>query len=240
MSEVNPSKSTFADGIIKLDPKTQSIYCHDQLVPGTGAIGYGFVDFLVDNIDTVQSQGAIFRNVWQRRSPNYDDLVRNRVLSLRKGFGEIDPRLADPENGAIISVRTPLLIGYCAVSSLTETKWPEKMSRPADHLTSPDGRVDLNTVTGQVKVSGQSVNLSPREFLLLQSLTRHAGQVFSKEDLMQDAWGHTSFEPAVLKTHLSNLRGTIKAVNPLLGNADDGLIRRKRGQGYYLATDIEA
>ena len=72
-----------------------------------------------------------------------------------------------------------------------------------------DGYVlDLQKRT--VAVGSQSVSLSTREFVLLEHLMRHTGEVCSREDLLEQVWGYT-FDPAtnVLDVYVARLRQKI-------------------------------
>lgn len=51
------------------------------------------------------------------------------------------------------------------------------------------GRFALDTRKHRVTKSGEEVVLTPKEFALLQTLAAHPGDVFSKEQLVEAAWG---------------------------------------------------
>ena len=52
------------------------------------------------------------------------------------------------------------------------------------------GRVSVDMGTRQVRIGGRSVELTPREFALLETLMRHAGQVLSQTQLLDQVWGY--------------------------------------------------
>ncbi|WP_035985955.1 response regulator transcription factor [Leptolyngbya sp. KIOST-1] len=52
------------------------------------------------------------------------------------------------------------------------------------------GAVVLDLISRQVQVGGQGVELSAREFILTETFMRHAGQVLSREQLLDLAWGY--------------------------------------------------
>jgi DNA-binding response OmpR family regulator len=65
--------------------------------------------------------------------------------------------------------------------------------RAATHLARPDGRLArgpsrLEEGRRQVTVDGTPVELSPREFSLLECLLRHPGQVLTRDQLLDHAW----------------------------------------------------
>jgi len=50
------------------------------------------------------------------------------------------------------------------------------------------GPIELDEALRQVTVDGLSVDLSPREFSLLECFLRHPGQVMSRDQLLDQAW----------------------------------------------------
>ena len=52
------------------------------------------------------------------------------------------------------------------------------------------GRVTIDIGTREVRIGGRSVELTPREFALLETLMRHAGQVLSQIQLLDQVWGY--------------------------------------------------
>ena len=63
----------------------------------------------------------------------------------------------------------------------------------------------------RVTVQGKPVELSSREFKLLQFFTSHPGRVYSREQLLDRIWGDEAFvEPRTVDVHISRLRGAIE------------------------------
>jgi two-component system response regulator QseB len=89
------------------------------------------------------------------------------------------------------------------------------------------GKMSLDPLRREVRLAGQPVQLSAREFSLLEALMRRPGAVLSREQL-EDAvygWGQEVGSNAV-EVHLHNLRRKLGA------NA----IRNVRGVGYKVAA----
>src|SRR5688572_20664712 len=57
------------------------------------------------------------------------------------------------------------------------------------------GEVQLNLITRQASVGERTVQLTAREFSLLETLLRHPGQVLSREQLLSHVWGYF-FDPS--------------------------------------------
>jgi len=52
------------------------------------------------------------------------------------------------------------------------------------------GRVTIDVSTREVRIGGRSVDVTPREFALLETLMRHSGQVLSQAQLLDQVWGY--------------------------------------------------
>jgi two-component system alkaline phosphatase synthesis response regulator PhoP len=64
----------------------------------------------------------------------------------------------------------------------------------------------------RVTLNGQPVELSSREFRLLQFFIGHPGRVYSREQLLDRVWGDEAFvEPRTVDVHISRLRRAIEA-----------------------------
>lgn len=93
--------------------------------------------------------------------------------------------------------------------------------------------VDLGS--HRVMVNGKPVELSSREFRLLQFFIGHPGRVYSREQLLDRVWGDEAFvEPRTVDVHISRLRG---AIEPDKENPQ--YILTVRGIGYKF-TEIKA
>ena len=76
---------------------------------------------------------------------------------------------------------------------------------------------------------GETLDLQPREFRLLEYLMRHAGQVVTPGELEQALWEDEYVEDP------ERVRAVIKSLRKALGEHGDGdVIRTVRGAGYAL------
>jgi DNA-binding response OmpR family regulator len=87
------------------------------------------------------------------------------------------------------------------------------------------GRVRLDLKTRRATVGDLTVDLTAREFSLLETLLRHADQVLSREQLLSQVWGYF-FDPS---TNLVNVY-----VNSLRKKLGADVIQTVRGVGYRL------
>jgi phosphate regulon transcriptional regulator PhoB len=86
----------------------------------------------------------------------------------------------------------------------------------------------IDFMSYQVTVNGRPIELSSREFKLLQFFTNHPGRVYSRDQLLDRVWGDEAFvEPRTVDVHISRLRA---AIEPDKENPQ--YILTVRGMGY--------
>ena len=89
--------------------------------------------------------------------------------------------------------------------------------------------LEMNLVSHKVNRGGRSVHLGPTEYRLLRVLMENPGRVYSREQLLDKAWGQNIYvEIRTVDVHVRRLR---RAIN-IDGKPD--LIRTVRGYGYAL------
>ena len=96
-------------------------------------------------------------------------------------------------------------------------------------LSAGDVRLDLKT--RRATVNGNTVDLTAREFALLETFLRNADQVLSREQLLSHVWGYY-FDPT---TNLVNVY-----VNSLRKKLGSEVIETVRGVGYRLPGRVAA
>lgn len=96
----------------------------------------------------------------------------------------------------------------------------------ADPMTLTEGDLTLDLRTRVLNVDGEEVELSAREFGLMETFLRHPGQVLSREQLLSRVWGY-DFDPGsnVVDVYVRYLRNKIGSER----------ILTVRGAGYRLA-----
>ena len=90
--------------------------------------------------------------------------------------------------------------------------------------------LSIDPLSREVKLRGETVDLTPREFDLLYYFARHPGEVFSPA-LLEQVWGyqHEGYEHTV-NTHINRLRSKIER-DP----AEPDIILTVWGKGYKFA-----
>jgi two-component system OmpR family response regulator len=92
--------------------------------------------------------------------------------------------------------------------------------------------LELDARTRRVTRSGRKIDLTAREFQLLEFLMRHAGQVVTRTMILEGVWDY-HFDPKtnVIDVHISRLRQAIDK------GFDRQLLHTVRGSGYTLSED---
>jgi two-component system, OmpR family, response regulator len=93
--------------------------------------------------------------------------------------------------------------------------------------------LEVRSLEREVKVAGELVDLTPREFDLLWFFINNAGKVFSRSELLDHVWGHrhSGYEHTV-NTHINRIRAKIE-IDP----AKPRRILTVWGRGYKLASE---
>lgn len=137
------------------------------------------------------------------------DSVTDTVAALDNGA---DDYLAKPFRFAELLARIRLRLRQASQAT-------------ADHRTDvvTVGRVSLDSRTRRATVDGREVDLSAREFALTEIFLRNAGQVLSREQLLDHVWGF-DFDPGsnVVDVYVGYLRRKLGAE----------MVTTVRGMGY--------
>src|ERR1700694_2736895 len=91
------------------------------------------------------------------------------------------------------------------------------------------GDLEIDLLQHRVSRAGETIEMQPREFQLLEYLMRNAGRVVTRTMLLENVW-EFNFDPKtnIVETHISRLRAKIDR-----GQARE-LIHTVRGSGYML------
>jgi two-component system KDP operon response regulator KdpE len=71
------------------------------------------------------------------------------------------------------------------------------------------GDLSVDLVRRIVKIGGEEVKLSPKEYELLRLLIQHAGKVLTHKFLLKELWS-TSIDPQYLRVYVRQLRNKIE------------------------------
>ena len=102
---------------------------------------------------------------------------------------------------------------------------PRAMASPMLHV----GDLELNRDTREVRRGGELIELTPKEYAVLEYLMRHQGRVMSRTLITEYAWGY-HFDPGtnIVDVVINHLRKKIDSKH------DRKLITTVRGVGYVV------
>jgi len=153
-----------------------------------------------------------------------EPLIETPILMLTAKSEEVD-KLRGLELGADDYVVKPFSPAELIARSKALLRRASKIG--VERLKCCD--LEMNTVTKKVTRAGKNIKLGPTEFNLLALLLRNQGRVFSREQLLDQVWGHGVYvESRTVDVHIRRLR---KAINIM--NSKD-FIRTVRSMGYSL------
>lgn len=113
------------------------------------------------------------------------------------------------------------------------TRRPVPVEEAEDSQVATIGSLIVDEVTYVARVEGRPLDLTYKEFELLYFLVKHAGRVFSREQLLQDVWGYDYFGGTrTVDVHVRRLRAK-------LGHEYEKVIATVRNVGYK-AVELDA
>jgi DNA-binding response OmpR family regulator len=73
------------------------------------------------------------------------------------------------------------------------------------------GNISLDFKKCEATKDGSQIELSPREFKMMEYFIRHRGEVVSRDQLLDSVWGYESFPlTRTVDTHIAKLRQKIE------------------------------
>ena len=145
------------------------------------------------------------------------------IVMLSLGHEEVDS-IVSFELGADDYVTEPFSLRELALR--VKSILARKTASSANRYNSV-GVITFDREGREVRVSGQRIDLTVREYRLLNTLFDNPGRVFTREELLNHVWGdHSTVELRTVDTHLRRLRERL----------GDGAqqIKTVRGFGYRL------
>jgi DNA-binding response OmpR family regulator len=146
------------------------------------------------------------------------------ILSAR---GDIDDRVVGLDLGADDYVPKPF-----AIDELVARIRARLRPQPDGTSTKLNvGDLELDLIAHRARLTGKIVELTSREFALLEMLMRHAGRAVPRSDLLSNVWG-LDFDPR------SNLVDVY--IRYLRRKVGDDRIQTVRGVGYRIVEPAHA
>jgi len=146
------------------------------------------------------------------------------ILSARRG---VDDRVRGLEQGGDDYLTKPFALAELLARLRNLLKRTNPAGNEATRLRVLDLELDL--LRREATRSGQLLQLTPQEFVLLEYLCRNAGRVVTRSMILDQVWGmRIQPDTNVVDVHIYRLRGKVD------GNGQQPLIRTLRGVGYVL------
>lgn len=186
-------------------------------------------------IDLMMPEMSGFELTEQIRKKSYVPLIilsaANDEPSIVKGleYGA-DDFVKKPFSPLELEVRIKGLIKRIGRVHSIEEQTQNQTSHVGQVIMFEDVKIDISK--RQVFRKGQRVHLTEKEFALLETLVKFAGEPMTHEQLLEEAWGfpvRTQSDVYIVRTHVSRLRSKLE------DNPDEPtLIQTVRGIGYKL------
>jgi two-component system KDP operon response regulator KdpE len=148
------------------------------------------------------------------------------VLSAREAEAE---RIAALDTGADDYVVKPFHTGELLARVRAALR--HRQSR-AELATYSGNGLEIDFESRRVAIGGIEVHLTRKEYDLLRTLARHAGQVVTHKQLLAAAWGGSVTDTQFVRVYIGQVRQKIER-DP----SNPRLILTEAGIGYRLATD---
>lgn len=141
----------------------------------------------------------------------------DKVLGLELGA---DDYITKPYSGREVRARCKVQLRRVHMNE-TEPSGDDRILR--------FGEIEIDFNTFEVRRNGENLNLTMREFDLVSFLARNSGQVFSREELLQQVWNYEYYGD--VRTVDVTVRRTREKLEP--DHNKYRYILTKRGVGYY-------
>ena len=152
--------------------------------------------------------------------------VKTPVLFLT-ALGGIDDRVEGLNAGADDYLIKPFAFSELLARVRALTRRPP-LSPNQTTFQIADVKIDL--LKRQVTRGGAVIDLQPREFMLLEFLVRHAGEIVTRTMLLEGVWDfHFDPKTNIVETNMSRLRSKLHR------DGSPDLIQTIRGSGYLIA-----
>lgn len=146
------------------------------------------------------------------------------ILSARRS---VDDRVRGLEQGGDDYLTKPFALAELLARLRNLLRRNNPPGNEATRLRVLDLELDL--LRREASRSGQMLQLTPQEFVLLEYFCRNAGRVVTRSMILDKVWGmRIQPDTNVVDVHIYRLRGKVD------GNGQQPLIRTLRGVGYVL------
>jgi len=183
------------------------------------ALGENGIDVVILDIGLPDISGLeVARRIREER--------RELAILMLTARDTVDDRVTGLDSGADDYVVKPFSYDELAARLRALARRTESVvRRPEPRLTA--GPISLDETSRTVTVNERPIDLSPREFSLLESLLRHTGQALTRDQLLDQAWPFgVAVTPNAVDAYIHYLRSKLGPEGDRIGTV--------RGVGYRL------
>lgn len=215
----------------------------EDYVPLLQAVRQGLqeADFAVD----VAADGE--EGLWYAKTNEYDAIILDIMLPRLDGLAILKrlreagrqthililtakDTLADRVHGLNVGADDYLVKPFAFEELLARVRALVRREYKAKNPLLHVGTLEIDTATRAVRRAGEPVELTPREYALLEFLAFRAGQIVSRTDIWEHVYDfHSSADSNVVDVYIGYLRKKLEKPG------ESRLIHTRRGQGYLLA-----
>jgi len=142
--------------------------------------------------------------------------------------GSLEERVAGLDVGADDYLTKPFAFAELVARIKALARRPRAKSSPILKV----GDLEFDTIKRRAKIGEHSLNLSPKEKMLLELLMRHAGQVVTRDMIAETVWdSNYNSLTNLIEVFVNRLR---QKIDP---RADRSLIITVRGEGYTMRAE---
>lgn len=154
------------------------------------------------------------------------DTELDKVVGLEMGA---DDYITKPFQTRELMARIKANLRKAELNSNMEMYQNSKQEDKSDIIKVGDLSLDLKKV--EVKVKGEVINLTKKEFDVLKYLASQPGQVVTREMLLRDVWEYEEYVGAIrtIDVTMNRIRDKIEK-----DKANPKILITKRGVGYYV------
>ncbi len=147
------------------------------------------------------------------------------ILTAR---GSLEERVAGLDSGGDDYLTKPFAFAELVARIKALARRPPSKSSPILKV----GELEFDTIKRRAKIGEHSLNLSPKEKMLLELLMRHAGQVVTRDMIAETVWdSNYNSLTNLIEVFVNRLR---QKIDP---RADRSLIVTVRGVGYTMRAE---
>jgi two-component system OmpR family response regulator len=212
----------------------------EYLAKGLREVGHS-VDVATNGVEGLQMASSlpVELAIVDRMLPKLDGLAlvqslratgRKIPVLILSALGEVDDRITGLRAGGDDYLTKPYHMSELLARVDALARRGESVAEAHTKLKLAD--LELDRMTRRVTRSGKKIELTAREFQLLEFMMRHSGQVVTRTMLLEGVWDY-HFDPQtnVIDVHISRLRQAIDK------DFEKPLLHTVRGAGYSLRED---